>query len=72
MEHNLEYYMALPYRMELIPDLDDGGFVVVFPELPGCLTMGDTLEEALSNAEDAKREWLTASLEDNYPIPAPL
>ena len=36
----LNEYLALPYKMELIPDLDEGGFVVSFPELPGCLTTG--------------------------------
>ena len=29
----LDYYMSLPYRMELVPDPDEGGFVVSFPEL---------------------------------------
>ena len=32
----IEEYMKLPYRIELIPDPDEGGFVVTFPDLPGC------------------------------------
>lgn len=68
----LEEYMRLPYRMEIIPDTIEGGFAVRFPELPGCLTCADTMEEAVRNAEDCKREWLTAAIEDGTPIPEPM
>lgn len=68
----LDEYMRLPYRMEVVPDTAEGGYVVRFPELPGCLNCGDTLEEAVRNAEDCKREWLTAALEDGIDIPVPL
>lgn len=68
----LEEYMRLPYRMEIIPDTIEGGFAVRFPELPGCLTCADTMEEAVRNAEDCKREWLVAAIEDGTPIPEPM
>ena len=68
----LEEYMRLPYRMEIIPDTIEGGFAVKFPELPGCLTCADTMEEAVRNAEDCKREWLAAAIEDGTPIPEPM
>ena len=67
----IEEYMALPYRMELIPDPEEGGFAVSFPELKGCLSCGDTIESAIQNAMDAKKEWLTAALEENMEIPLP-
>ena len=67
----IEEYMAMPYRMELIPDKDEGGFVVSFPDLPGCLTSGETAEAAIQNAVDAKREWLIAAIEDGVEIPEP-
>ena len=67
----LEEYMKLPYRIEIIPDADEGGFSVSYPELPGCLTCAETMEKALSNARDAKREWLTSAIEDNIEIPEP-
>lgn len=60
----LNEYLALPYRMELVKDPDEGGFVVSFPDLPGCITCGETLEAAVANAADAKRAWLQAALED--------
>ena len=68
----LEEYMRLPYRMEIIPDTIEGGFAVKFPEVPGCLTCADTMEEAVRNAEDCKREWLAAAIEDRTPIPEPM
>ena len=68
----IEEYMRLPYRMEIIPDTVEGGFAVRFPELPGCLTCGDTLEEAVRNAADCKKEWLIAAMEEGITIPEPV
>ena len=68
---SIEYYMDLPYRMELVPDPYEGGFVISFPELPGCISAGDTIEESIQNAEDAKRVWLEAALEDGADIAEP-
>ena len=43
------------YTVELQPDLEDGGYVVECPALPGCASQGDTIEEALSMIRDAIR-----------------
>ncbi len=67
----LNDYMALSYRMEIIEDKDEGGFVVFFPELPGCMTCGDTIETAIANAADAKKAWLEAAIEDGIEIQEP-
>ena len=64
----IEDYLRLNYTMEVIKDPDEGGFVVSFPELPGCLTCGQSLESALANALDAKKSWLEAALEDGLVI----
>jgi predicted RNase H-like HicB family nuclease len=37
----------------LIPDLEDGGYTVEVPSLPGCISEGDSLAEALENIKDA-------------------
>ena len=50
---------------------DEGGFVASYPDLPGCITCGETEEEALKNALDAKKAWLEAALEENIEIPEP-
>ena len=67
----LDEYMHLPYKIELIPDVDEGGFAVSCPELPGCLSCGETVEEAMQNIEDAKRTWIETALEDGMIIPEP-
>lgn len=67
----IDEYMALPYRMEIVPDPDEGGFIVSFPDLPGCITCADTMEAAIKNAVDAKRAWITAACEDGITIREP-
>lgn len=71
MKQTVSEYMKLSYKMEIIEDKDEGGFVVSFPELPDCITIDETINEAIENAKDAKEEWLTAALEDGIDIPAP-
>ena len=58
MTNNIvEYYMNLPYKMEIIPDEEEGGFTAKFPDLPGCLTCAETLEGLIANVQDAKKAW---------------
>jgi predicted RNase H-like HicB family nuclease len=64
----LNDYMELNYRMEIVEDKEEGGFVVSYPELPGCITCGDTIESAIANASDAKKTWLSAALESGIEI----
>lgn len=68
---SLEYYMNLPYKLEIVPDTEEGGYLAYYPELPGCITTGDTVIEAVQMAEDAKRAWIEAALESDYPIQMP-
>ncbi len=67
----IEDYLRMNYTMEVIEDPTEGGFVVSFPKLPGCITCGQTLENALANALDAKKAWLEAALEDGLVIQEP-
>jgi predicted RNase H-like HicB family nuclease len=67
----LNDYLAMSYRMEIVEDQAEGGFVVSFPELPGCMTCGETIEAAVANAQDAKKAWLEAALEDGLQIQEP-
>ena len=67
----LNEYMELPYRMEIVPDVEEGGYAVTFPELPGCITCGETLEQAVTNATDAKKAWLEAALDEGIVISMP-
>lgn len=66
-----EEYMALPYRMEIIPDQEEGGYGTRYPELSGCISCGETIEAAIANLKDAKKAWLMAAMEDGVNIPEP-
>ena len=68
---NIEYYLKLPYHLEIMPDIYEGGYVASYPELPGCLTCADTLEEVITNALDAKKAWIETALEDGDTIQEP-
>ncbi|MCM1329179.1 MAG: type II toxin-antitoxin system HicB family antitoxin [Ruminococcus sp.] len=48
---------------------DEGGYVVIVPDLPGCMTQGDTLEEAVEMAIDAASGWVLDELEDGKKPP---
>lgn len=45
--------------------------MVSYPDLPGCITCGETIESALKNGEDAKKQWLAAAIEDGVEIYVP-
>jgi antitoxin HicB len=66
---DLTYYMSLRYKILLTPEED--GWSATFPDLPGCLAAGDTIQEALELLEDAKQSWISASLQHQLPVPEP-
>ena len=68
MMKELNDYMAISYRLEIIEDKDEGGFVAYYPDLPGCITCGETMESAVANSLDAKKAWIEAALEDGIEI----
>ena len=49
----------------------EDGFWLEFPDLPGCFTQGDTLEELMENAEEALGAFLAVKMECNEDIPIP-
>ena len=67
----LNDYMSMSYRMEVVEDKTESGFVVSYPDLPGCITCGETVESAIANALDAKKAWIEAALEEGIEIPEP-
>jgi predicted RNase H-like HicB family nuclease len=48
---------------------EEGGYVVEFPQLPGCVSEGDTFEEAMANAREALAGWLAAAEASGWPVP---
>jgi antitoxin HicB len=66
----LNYYLALPYTIELTPDIDGYWFAEI-PLLDGCITNGESREDALAMIDDAKHAWLVTALELGLSIPEP-
>jgi antitoxin HicB len=58
----------LTYTVELEPQ-KEGGYTVTVPALPGCISEGDTLEEALKNIKDAIEGYLKVLAKHGRPIP---
>ena len=50
---------------------DGGGFLATVPDLPGCMSDGETRAEALANVEDAISVWIHTAREAGLPIPEP-
>jgi predicted RNase H-like HicB family nuclease len=61
--------MRYPIAIEPGPDTTAWGVVV--PDLPGCFSAGDTLEEAMLQAEQAVTAWIEATLDAGGAIPRP-
>jgi len=69
MTKDVDYYMALRYAILIRPEED--GWSATIPDLPGCLAVGDTIQEALALLDDAKQSWISASIGHHLPIPEP-
>lgn len=57
------------YTIILHPDMEQGGYTVTVPTLPGCITEGDTLEQAIAMAKDAIHLYIESLMADGEPIP---
>lgn len=67
-----------PSRKANIPDMrqvilrgdhEDGGWIAEVPSLPGCLSQGETKQEALANVRDAMISWISAAVGDARQVP---
>ena len=60
-----------PFEVRPLPAADGGGYLITFPDLPGCMADGDTPEEAIKNGLDAALSWLKTAQEFGDEIPKP-
>jgi len=63
--------MQFAYAVKLTKDRTDGGYVVTSRDIPEAITQGDTIEEALTEAEGALQAAIEGRIEDNLEIPTP-
>ena len=66
----LAEHLATLYSFNIVAD-EDGGYVVKYPDLPGCITQVDTLEEVPAMAREIFELWVESELEVGHSIPPP-
>jgi predicted RNase H-like HicB family nuclease len=59
------------YPLAIEPRTKNTEYGVVIPDLPGCFSAGDTLEEAIEGAEEAGLAWIDGALDAGEPVPPP-
>lgn len=57
------------YTIILDPDPEEGGYTVTVPALPGCVTQGETIEEAIAMAKGAIHLYIETLIADGEPVP---
>jgi len=63
--------MAYPLELRRLSEDEGGGWLITFPDLPGCMSDGETIEQAIESGKDAFRSWVMTALEFGDPIPQP-
>ena len=58
-----------PCVLTPLSEADGSGWLVTYPDLPGCMSDGATQEEAIKNGDDAVQSWLSANIELDRPVP---
>jgi len=59
------------YAIAIETGTDTQAYGVVVPDLPGCFSAGDTLDEAMDNAKEAIELWLEVAIDDGLAVPEP-
>lgn len=63
--------LSYPVSIRPLSSDEGGGYLAFFPDIPGCVADGETIEQALSEAQDALDSWLKTAREFNDKIPEP-
>ncbi len=66
------HFMSIEYTIQLIWSPEDGAYIGMVAELPGCMADGSTPEEALANVRGVIQEWIETAKEEGREIPRPL
>ena len=67
-------YLELPYHIVIQHLVDESGdyFFATVQELDGCMSHGDTYDEAFENIQEAMEGWIETKLEGGFPVPVPV
>lgn len=64
-------FHGYPFEMRRLDPEEGGGWLISFPDFPGCMSDGETPEEALANGQDALDGLLSLYAEDGRELPKP-
>ena len=67
----LKYYLSLKYPISIYPE--EVSYTVMIPDLPGCITQGETLEECIVDIEEVRELWIETvytSAKKDIPLPS--
>ena len=62
---------AYPFIIRPLAEEDGTGYLIEYPDLPGCISDGETPEEALANGRDAVRSYLASCRKYGDKVPKP-
>jgi predicted RNase H-like HicB family nuclease len=67
---SLDYYLSLKYAISFYPESE--GYTAIIKDLRGCMSVGETLSEAMDNIQEARELWVETAYEcgDEIPLPA--
>ena len=58
-----------PFNIRQLSNEEGGGYLIEFPDLLGCMSDGETIDEAISNGHDAVKAWIETAKESNRLVP---
>ena len=60
-----------PFTIRHLEEDEGGGYLIEFPDLPGCMSDGETIEEAIANGKEAMLSWLEVAQDQGREVPDP-
>jgi len=66
-----KFTMEYPFLIRPLSEEEGGGYLIEYPDLPGCMSDGETPEEAIEMGADAVKAWIATAKKAKRPIPKP-
>ena len=63
--------LKYPFKLSILPPEEGGGYLIEFPDLPGCISDGETIDEAITNGKDALFCWIETAKQYGDEVPHP-
>ena len=63
--------LGYPPKISILPTEEGVGYLIEFPDLPGCISDGDTIDDAIANGKDAILCWIETAKQYGDVIPQP-